>query len=195
MTTPATPIERALCCGPVCLRPDPARHGPCAAATWGASRLAALRAAGFDVVASPPPSHPPPTNPRQIYPDAPTTALGWSAEVLRWSNACDHLRTSAALREMSRCLHDEALAREEQARIADLLSRRCQALVLPPPPRPDPRDRAYRWLPHTRLACAGVWAILLGAPAASVVAFLAGWWMGPPLRRRLSRSLQTIRNA
>lgn len=59
-TTPS--IERAMCCGATCLRPDPARHGPCAATTWGARRLAALRAAGFDVVARPTTggvSHPP----------------------------------------------------------------------------------------------------------------------------------------
>ena len=50
-TTDAT-LARILCCGPLCGRPDPAQHGPCAAATYGGKRLAALRAAGFNVVPS-----------------------------------------------------------------------------------------------------------------------------------------------
>ncbi len=42
-------LARILCCGPLCGRPNPAEHGACAAAEYGARRLAALRAAGFDI--------------------------------------------------------------------------------------------------------------------------------------------------
>lgn len=50
----ATPTDatlaRILCCGPLCGRPNAAEHGDCAAADYGAKKLAALRAAGFEPV-------------------------------------------------------------------------------------------------------------------------------------------------
>lgn len=48
--TPDTTLARILCCGPLCGRPNPAEHGACASADYGAKRLAALRAAGFELV-------------------------------------------------------------------------------------------------------------------------------------------------
>lgn len=46
----ATPIERALCCGPTCGRVRP-EHGECVASTHGRAQHERLKAAGFDVVA------------------------------------------------------------------------------------------------------------------------------------------------
>jgi len=46
MTTPATPIERALCCGPRCLRPA----DDCCATTLGRGIASRLAEAGYAVV-------------------------------------------------------------------------------------------------------------------------------------------------
>lgn len=42
-----TEIDRLLCCPAGCGRPDPDRHGPCSAPTYGATRRQALEAAGY----------------------------------------------------------------------------------------------------------------------------------------------------
>lgn len=44
-----TAIERALCCGLTCGRPDNRQHGPCVAAIHGRAQLTRLHAAGYGI--------------------------------------------------------------------------------------------------------------------------------------------------